>query len=69
MLMVLSRSLGLGVVAEGIETRGQWEKLRELGCRFGQGYFFARPLDATTLTKILESDVALALREPLALAS
>ena len=33
----LGRSLGLTVVAEGIETPEQWEKLIELGCRYGQG--------------------------------
>jgi EAL domain-containing protein (putative c-di-GMP-specific phosphodiesterase class I) len=40
----LGRALGLHVVAEGIESRGQLEKLRELGCDFGQGFLFARPL-------------------------
>jgi diguanylate cyclase (GGDEF)-like protein/PAS domain S-box-containing protein len=60
MLMVLSRSLGLEVVAEGIETHTQWKKLRELGCRYGQGFLFARPLEGRALTTILEGNVALA---------
>jgi diguanylate cyclase (GGDEF)-like protein/PAS domain S-box-containing protein len=66
MLMVLSRSLDLTVVAEGIETHQQWESLRELGCGYGQGYLFAQPLAAGTLTSILERDTVLALpRTPL----
>ena len=64
MLMVLSRSLDLTVVAEGIETRTQWEMLRELGCLYGQGYLFSPPLDAAAFTMILEQDVALSLSPP-----
>jgi diguanylate cyclase (GGDEF)-like protein len=59
MLMMLSRSLELGVVAEGIETRRQWERLRQLGCRYGQGYYFARPLDAGAFTTSLASGTPL----------
>jgi diguanylate cyclase (GGDEF)-like protein/PAS domain S-box-containing protein len=40
----LGRILGLRVVAEGIETREQWERLRLLGCGLGQGYHISRPL-------------------------
>jgi diguanylate cyclase (GGDEF)-like protein len=39
----LGRSLGLQVVAEGIETRRQLDTLRLLGCEHGQGFLFARP--------------------------
>jgi EAL domain-containing protein (putative c-di-GMP-specific phosphodiesterase class I) len=35
--------LGVQVVAEGVETRGEYEMVRELGCHLVQGYFFARP--------------------------
>jgi len=45
-VLVLSKSLELTVTAEGIETREQFERLQALGCDFGQGYLFARPLDA-----------------------
>src|SRR5687768_3117003 len=40
----LGRILGLRVVAEGIETAEQWERLRNLGCGLGQGYHISRPL-------------------------
>ena len=43
-IILLANSLGLEVIAEGIETFEQLEKLREFGCGNGQGYFFAKPL-------------------------
>jgi diguanylate cyclase (GGDEF)-like protein/PAS domain S-box-containing protein len=41
----LAQNLGMDVVAEGVETREQLEILRSLGCKYGQGYFFSKPLD------------------------
>ena len=43
-IIELARVLGMDVVAEGIETCEQYHLLRQLGCRFGQGFLFARPL-------------------------
>ena len=43
-IAALSDSLDLDVVAEGIETEDQFEIIRELGCRFGQGFLWSRPL-------------------------
>ncbi|MBU4526694.1 MAG: EAL domain-containing protein [Desulfomicrobium sp.] len=40
----LAHSLGLSVVAEGIETEPQYLALREMGCEFAQGYHFSRPI-------------------------
>lgn len=48
-IVALGQTLDLGVVAEGIEDEAQARYLRELGCRFGQGYHFARPTDGATL--------------------
>ena len=45
-VLALGSTLDLDVVAEGIEQPEQWTSLRELGCEFGQGFFFARPMDA-----------------------
>jgi predicted signal transduction protein with EAL and GGDEF domain len=45
----MSDSLRIATVAEGIETAEQAARMRALGCTFGQGYFFARPLDAAEL--------------------
>ena len=46
-ILRLAGALDLDVVAEGIERREQAEMLRDLNCGLGQGYYFARPLDAT----------------------
>ncbi|WP_243311815.1 bifunctional diguanylate cyclase/phosphodiesterase [Fundidesulfovibrio agrisoli] len=43
-IIAMSESLGLSVVAEGIETIEQFSTLKALGCRIGQGYYFARPM-------------------------
>ena len=52
-IIELARVLGMDVVAEGIETAEQYHLLRQLGCRFGQGYLFARPLAAEAVTQLL----------------
>jgi len=52
-IIELARVLGMDVVAEGIETRDQYRVLRKMGCRYGQGYLFARPLTAEGVTKLL----------------
>jgi diguanylate cyclase (GGDEF)-like protein/PAS domain S-box-containing protein len=44
MIVMLARTLKMSVVAEGIETKAQLDALRALGCDFGQGYYFAKPL-------------------------
>ncbi|RUO68988.1 bifunctional diguanylate cyclase/phosphodiesterase [Pseudidiomarina sediminum] len=43
-IIAMARSLELKTVAEGIETEAQSQLLREMGCDFGQGYYFARPI-------------------------
>jgi diguanylate cyclase (GGDEF)-like protein len=45
-ILDLSRSMGIECIAEAVETAEQAEILRELGCRFAQGYHFARPMAA-----------------------
>jgi EAL domain-containing protein (putative c-di-GMP-specific phosphodiesterase class I) len=52
-IIELARVLGMDVVAEGIETCEQYRLLRQLGCRFGQGFLFARPLTAEAVTQLL----------------
>ena len=54
-LIGIGKSLGITVVAEGVETMAQAHVLRELGCDILQGYAFARPMPAEALQKYLES--------------
>ena len=50
----ISQSLGLTVVAEGIERPEQLERLLELDCRYGQGYLLGRPMPAEQLEELLD---------------
>jgi len=52
-IVELARVMGMDVVAEGIETREQYRLLREMGCRYGQGYLFARPMTAEAVSHLL----------------
>ena len=52
----LAKSLNMKVVAEGIETTEQLECLAKLGCPYGQGYLFSKPVPAAAATKLLELD-------------
>jgi EAL domain-containing protein (putative c-di-GMP-specific phosphodiesterase class I) len=53
MVISLGAALGLTVIAEGIETPGQRQTLREMGCRYGQGYLFGRPIPADAAAALL----------------
>jgi diguanylate cyclase (GGDEF)-like protein len=48
-IVAMGGSLGIKTVAEGIETAEQAARMRELGCSYGQGYFFAKPVDAALI--------------------
>jgi diguanylate cyclase (GGDEF)-like protein len=52
-IVTLARSRGMDIVAEGIETPTQLQKLRELGCELGQGYLFSQPVDREKATELL----------------
>jgi diguanylate cyclase (GGDEF)-like protein/PAS domain S-box-containing protein len=52
-IVTLGKSLGMATVAEGIEEYGQLAALREMGCDYAQGYYFARPLPADEATRLL----------------
>jgi diguanylate cyclase (GGDEF)-like protein/PAS domain S-box-containing protein len=54
-ILRMARALDLEVVAEGLETEQHLETLRGLGCRYGQGYLFSRPVNVATASALLES--------------
>ena len=43
-IVTLAHSLNMAVIAEGVETPSQLAMIKEMGCDYGQGYFFAKPL-------------------------
>ncbi len=52
-IMALAESLGIQVIAEGVETEVQLNFLRENGCRYAQGFYFAKPLAAEELAELM----------------
>ncbi|WP_276944947.1 GGDEF/EAL domain-containing response regulator, partial [Ferrimicrobium acidiphilum] len=52
----LATSMKMGVIAEGIERQEQADALRGIGCRYGQGYLFARPLPAKDCERLLAAE-------------
>ena len=50
----LAKSLEVDVCAEGIEDEAQTRLLREMGCKFGQGYYLSEPLTAVQMTTLME---------------
>jgi EAL domain-containing protein (putative c-di-GMP-specific phosphodiesterase class I) len=52
-IMMIAQTMEMAVIAEGIETPEQLAQLRSLGCHFGQGFFFAKPLPADQIQDLL----------------
>ena len=55
-ISTLARNLGMEVIAEGIETEEQYQQLRMLGCEYGQGYLFSRPVNNDGVAHLLAQD-------------
>ena len=58
LIVIVAHKMKLKVIAEGIETSRQLERMRELGCEFGQGYYFSQPLDAKAAQNFLRGQGA-----------
>ena len=54
-IIKLADNLGIDAIAEGIETAEQLHQLKTLGCKYGQGYFFSKPVDSKTAETLLLS--------------
>jgi len=52
-IIILAQNLGMDVIAEGVETKEQLTRLRELKCENGQGYYFSKPLEAEDAENLL----------------
>jgi diguanylate cyclase (GGDEF)-like protein len=55
-ISTLARNLGMEVIAEGIETDEQYQQLKKLGCEYGQGYLFSRPVNKDAVVHLLAND-------------
>ncbi|MDJ0570154.1 MAG: EAL domain-containing protein [Pleurocapsa sp. MO_192.B19] len=52
-IITLAKTLGMDAISEGVETLQQLSQLKALGCEFGQGYLFAKPLPPTAIESML----------------
>ncbi len=52
-IVVMAHKLGVKVIAEGVETEQQLDLLKKIGCDYGQGYLFSRPLPAEKFEELL----------------
>jgi len=53
-IILMASSFGITTVAEGVETRQQLQSVVELGCDYIQGYYYSRPVPASTLTSVID---------------
>jgi EAL domain-containing protein (putative c-di-GMP-specific phosphodiesterase class I) len=63
-VLALGDSLGMPVLAEGIETDAQWQFLSEAGCAKGQGYLFAKPVSLALLPAAIDAAARFVRDEP-----
>lgn len=54
LIVVLGRELNLRIVAQGIESSTHLDRLKQIGCGFGQGYFFSKPLEVEQVQQLLK---------------
>ncbi|NEP19423.1 MAG: EAL domain-containing protein [Leptolyngbya sp. SIO4C1] len=55
-IIALGHNLKMSVVAEGVETESQAQRLRSLNCEYGQGYFFAKPVAPDAAERLLQDN-------------
>jgi EAL domain-containing protein (putative c-di-GMP-specific phosphodiesterase class I) len=57
MIIALAHKMNLRTIAEGIEAARQVERLLELGCEYGQGYYFSQPLESKAVLPFMRQQV------------
>lgn len=62
-IMGLARWMNLSVVAEGVETKEQLERLKEIGCDYVQGYYFAKPMPCKDIELLIKQQHLTELKE------
>ncbi|MGP0020973.1 MAG: putative bifunctional diguanylate cyclase/phosphodiesterase [Candidatus Sulfotelmatobacter sp.] len=58
LIIALAHKMNLKAIAQGIETSRQVERLLELGCEYGQGYYFSQPMEAKAAQQFLRQQIA-----------
>ncbi len=66
-ITMLSQNLGMRAVAEGVETAEQAAQLRAMNCQYAQGYFFSKPIDASSIEHLLAHHYQSSPEDPAAL--
>lgn len=61
-IISMARFMGLKIIAEGVETREQMDYLLDMGCTYGQGYYFYHPMPINVFEPILKDEKNLDLR-------
>jgi diguanylate cyclase (GGDEF)-like protein/PAS domain S-box-containing protein len=57
LITALARKMKLKTIAEGVETARQAERLLELGCEYGQGYYFSQPMEAKAAQQFMRQQI------------
>lgn len=56
-IITMGKNLGLSITAEGVETKEQMDKLKEMGCQYAQGYYFAKPMIKSDVISFLRKQI------------
>jgi EAL domain-containing protein (putative c-di-GMP-specific phosphodiesterase class I) len=56
----MAETIGIGVVAEGVETEEQVQVARDLGCGYAQGFHFAEPVSASSVERLIAGPIPIA---------
>ncbi len=54
-ILLLARDMNIQAVAEGVETVSQFEQIKAMGCEYGQGYFFSKPVDGDRARALIKN--------------